>query len=85
MINPNQLRFSCTRCGNCCSDKHTLVNVTYLDILRISKGLKLNIREILEIIGFYVFEGEQPQLIFKKMVLSPIETENGLSFTALKR
>ncbi|MHA1914132.1 MAG: YkgJ family cysteine cluster protein [Promethearchaeota archaeon] len=83
MVNPNQLRFSCTRCGNCCSDKHTLVNITYLDILRIIQGLKLELSELLEIIGFYVFEGEQSHLFFKKMVFSPIKTEKGLAYVGI--
>jgi Fe-S-cluster containining protein len=83
MVNPNQLRFSCTRCGNCCKDKDTLVNLTYLDILRIIKGLKLDLSEILEIVGFYVFEGEQAEPIFQKMVFTPIKTEKGLAFVAI--
>jgi Fe-S-cluster containining protein len=75
MDHPKQLRFNCTRCGNCCTDKNTLVNVTHLDILRLIAGLKLNEAEILEVLGFYVFEKDQ--------MLSPVETEKGLAFPGL--
>ena len=45
-----KLRFACTRCGNCCTDKDTLVNLTFLDILRIKDGLKLDLKEVLDIL-----------------------------------
>jgi Fe-S-cluster containining protein len=83
MVNPNQLRFSCIRCGNCCTDKNTLVNLTYLDILRIVKGLKLELREILEIVGFYVFDEEETNIFFKKLVFTPIRTEKGFAFVGI--
>lgn len=85
MVNPNILRFVCTRCGNCCKDKNTLVNVTYLDILRIIKGLKLNLSESLEIFGFYVFDKPLTSTNLKKMVISPVKTEKGLAFLALMK
>ena len=34
------LRFACIRCGKCCSDKNTIVNLTYFDILRITETYK---------------------------------------------
>jgi Fe-S-cluster containining protein len=84
MINERKpLRFICTRCGNCCTDKNTLVNVTYSDILNIKNGLKLTYKELLEIIGFYIFEKEPDQEILKKMIVPPIETERGLAFVGL--
>ena len=83
MVNPEELRFKCIRCGNCCTDKDTLVNITYLDILRLKRGLKLNIEEILDVIGFYVFDNKLNEGTLEKMVTSPIETERGLAFTAL--
>ncbi|MHA2393290.1 MAG: YkgJ family cysteine cluster protein [Promethearchaeota archaeon] len=83
MDHPNQLRFTCTRCGNCCTDKNTLVNVTHLDILRLYAGLKLNEAEILEVIGFYIFEKDQTNITWQKMVLSPVETEKGFAFPGL--
>jgi Fe-S-cluster containining protein len=79
----NKLRFSCTRCGNCCTDKNTLVNLTYLDILRIKNGLNLNIREILDTIGYYVYERDLSEEDRLRLVFSPIETEKGLAFVAL--
>ena len=80
-----ELRFKCLRCGNCCIDKNTLVNVTYSDILRIKNGLKLNLEEILEILGFYIFDKTPTDEEIKKMVVPPIETERGLAFTGLKK
>jgi Fe-S-cluster containining protein len=83
MLNPKNLKFVCTRCGNCCTDRNTLVNVTHLDILRITKGLKLSLEESLEIFGFYVYAEALNNTILKKMVISPIETEKGLAFIGL--
>lgn len=83
MEQTKELRFICTRCGNCCTDKNTLVNVTYLDVLRIYTGLKLNESEILEVIGFYLHKQNQFNIAVQKMVLSPIETEKGKAFPGL--
>ena len=83
MLNPKELKFVCTRCGNCCTDKNTLVNVTYLDVSRIIKGLKIDLKESLEIFGFYVYNKALNNTILKKMVISPIETEKGLAFIGL--
>ena len=77
------LRFDCTRCGNCCTDKDTLVNLTYLDILRIKKGLKLDLKEVLDILGFYIFDKTITSEDKKRMVLTPVETEKGPAFVAL--
>ena len=83
MESNKDFRFQCTHCGNCCTDKNTIVNVTYHDILRIKNGLKLNIEEILLILGFYVFEKKPTQEELKRMVVPPIETENGPAFVGL--
>lgn len=84
MNNLKELRFKCTRCGNCCSDKNTIVNVTYFDILKIRNGLNLSIEEVLEVFGFYIFENETISQEHK-MVISPIETEKGLAFIGLRK
>ena len=83
MVNLEELRFVCTRCGNCCTDKDTIVNITYLDILRLKTGLNLDLKEMLEIIGFYVFNKKVTEGTLEKMVVSPIESEKGLAFTGL--
>jgi len=80
-----EFRFECTRCGNCCTDKNTLVNITYSDILRIKNGLNLSLEEILEILGFYIFDKTPTEEEIRKMVVPPIETERGLAFTGLKK
>jgi Fe-S-cluster containining protein len=78
-----EFRFICTRCGNCCTDKTTIVNVTYSDILRIKNGLKLSVDELLEILGFYKYQEKIDGNFLKKMIVPPIETERGLAFMAL--
>ncbi len=80
-----EFRFECTKCGFCCTDKKTIVNVTYLDILRIKNGLDLTLNEVIEILGFYVFDKKLAREELKKMVLSPIETEKGLTFIGLMK
>ena len=77
------LRFTCIRCGKCCIDKNTIVNLTYLDILRIKNGLKLNIDEIIDILGFYTFDKPLSSEEKKRMTISPIETEKGSAFIGL--
>ena len=79
------LKFKCVHCGSCCTDKNTLVNVTYNDILRLKDGLNLNIDEILEILGFFVFEVKPSEEEVSRMVIPPIETENGLAFVGLRK
>jgi len=78
-----KLRFECTRCGNCCTDKNTLVNLTYLDILRIKKGLDLDLDEVVDIIGFFIFEKSLTIEDKRRLIITPIETEKGLAFIAL--
>ncbi|MFW9989121.1 MAG: YkgJ family cysteine cluster protein [Candidatus Odinarchaeota archaeon] len=77
------LRFSCIRCGNCCTDKNTIVNLTYLDILRIKKGLGLNLNELLDTLGFYIFDKPLTSENKKRMIITPIESELGLTFVGL--
>ncbi len=85
MPSNKEFRFECIKCGNCCSDKNTFVNITYIDILRIQKALTLSIDELLEIIGFYIFKKELSVEELKKMVVPPIKTERGLAFIGLNR
>ncbi len=85
MVSNKQLKFACTKCGNCCKDKNTLVNVTYSDILKIKYGLHLSLNELLEIIGFYVLNRAISKENQLKMVIVPIETEKGLAFIGLMR
>ncbi|MFX1311493.1 MAG: YkgJ family cysteine cluster protein [Promethearchaeota archaeon] len=83
MENKKELRFECTRCGSCCTDKNTLVNLTYLDILRIKNGLSLNLSEVLEIVGLYIYKIKITTKELNKMVISPLQTEKGPSFIGL--
>ncbi|TFF89155.1 MAG: YkgJ family cysteine cluster protein, partial [Promethearchaeota archaeon] len=83
MNTQDQIKFDCIRCGNCCSDPNTIVNLSYSDLLRIKKGLNLDLDELLEIVGFYIFEGDLNEKLKKKMVSPPIRTERGYSFVGL--
>ncbi|MBD3215285.1 MAG: hypothetical protein GF311_21940 [Candidatus Lokiarchaeota archaeon] len=85
MVSEKDLRFECKRCGRCCSDEKTIVNLTYNDILRIKEALDLNLDEINHILGFYIFDQEPTEEDKKKMVISPIETERGLAFVGLRK
>ncbi|MEJ2248910.1 MAG: YkgJ family cysteine cluster protein [Candidatus Lokiarchaeota archaeon] len=76
-------RFECHRCGECCTDPNTLVNLTYFDIIRIKEGLKLTNNELIRILGFYVYDTEPSEEDKKKMVISPIETEKGFAYMGL--
>ena len=80
-----KLRFECVHCGKCCTDLNTLVNTTYSDILRIKNGLNLTQDEVIEILGFYVFDKKLKTEEIDRMVVPPIETEKGLAFTGLKK
>lgn len=85
-MNSNQeLRFECVRCGRCCTDDKTIVNLTYNDIIRLKKALNLNLDELNHILAFYVFEEEPTEEDKKKMVVSPIETERGLAYVGLRK
>ncbi|MHA1669042.1 MAG: YkgJ family cysteine cluster protein [Promethearchaeota archaeon] len=85
MSNLPNFRFECIRCGTCCTDKNTIVNLTYTDILRLFRGLKLTLDELLEVIGFYIFKKKITESEMTKMVLTPVITERGLSFPGLKK
>ena len=85
MNNTNDLRFECVHCGNCCTDIGTLVNTTYSDIIRIKNGLNLDLDEIIEILGFYIFDKKPTTEEITRMVVPPIETERGLAFVGLKK
>lgn len=77
------LKFTCVRCGKCCTDKNTLVTLTCLDIIRIKNGLDLDLNELLDILGFYTFDKLLTSEDKKRMTLLPIETEKGLAFVGL--
>jgi len=85
MSTTNDLRFECVNCGMCCTDGNTLVNTTYSDILRIKDGLNLTQDEIIEILGFYIFDKKPTTKEIDRMVVPPIETEKGLAFAGLKK
>ncbi|MHA1748883.1 MAG: YkgJ family cysteine cluster protein [Promethearchaeota archaeon] len=85
MSNLSKFKFKCIRCGACCTDGNTIVNLTHTDILRLSKGLKLTLDELLEVIGFYIYEKKITESDISKMVITPIMTERGLSFPGLKK
>ena len=78
-------KFECIRCGKCCSDKNTIVNLTFNDLKRLKSGLKLSSEELLEITSFYLIKKPFSSEIIEKMVVPPINTEKGKSFIALRK
>ncbi|MHA1340084.1 MAG: YkgJ family cysteine cluster protein [Promethearchaeota archaeon] len=87
MNNKKFLRFKCTRCGRCCSDPNTFINITCFDIKRIIKGLRLGGSEILKYIAFYKFDDDSSTAhnLIERLVYSPIKTEKGIAFIGLLR
>ncbi|MFX0025450.1 MAG: YkgJ family cysteine cluster protein [Candidatus Hermodarchaeota archaeon] len=79
----HDFRFECIKCGNCCTDSNTIVNITSKDILRIKNGLSLTLDELIYVLAFYVFETELSEKDREKMVISPIKTQKGLAFVGL--
>ncbi len=79
----HDFRFECIRCGNCCTDSNTIVNISSSDILRIKDGLTLTLNELIYVLAFYVFETELNEKDRKKMVISPIKTQKGFAFVGL--
>jgi len=56
-----------------------------MDILRIQKYLDYDYKQLMEIIGFYVFDKEPTEDQVKQMVVPPILTQRGKAFVALKK
>lgn len=83
MEKSHEFKFECIKCGNCCTDSNTIVNITYSDILRIKKGLTLTFNELIYILAFYVFNTELNEENRKKMVISPVKTQKGFAFVGL--
>ncbi|MHA1728047.1 MAG: YkgJ family cysteine cluster protein [Promethearchaeota archaeon] len=78
------LRFKCQKCGKCCSDAKTFINLTYKDILRLKNGLNSSVEDLLHLIGFYTFNEENIEEYMKDyMVFSPIITEKGNAFIGI--
>ena len=79
------LRFSCLRCGKCCTDKDTFVNLTYLDILTLAQGGKYTLDEMLGLVGFYQYEEPISEDKQKEMVFPPIKTERGFAYLGMMK
>ena len=85
MLSTDTFKFECIRCGHCCTDRNTIVNLSYIDILRIKRGLGLTLEELLEIVGFYIYTDQLNEKTRSKLVMPPLETERGLSFIGLMK
>ncbi|MHA1776938.1 MAG: hypothetical protein DRO88_01940 [Promethearchaeia archaeon] len=77
--------FDCIQCGRCCSDRNTIVNLTYSDILRMEAELNYSLEDFLKVIGFYHFDHTPTDKELEKLVVPPIETEHGLAFVGLRK
>ena len=78
-------RFQCQHCGRCCSEKGTIVNVTFHDVLRMQKRLKYDFKKLLGVLGFYVFPEKPEEKQLEKMIVPPISTERGPAFLGLRK
>ncbi|UYP48360.1 hypothetical protein NEF87_004645 [Candidatus Lokiarchaeum ossiferum] len=85
MKNDKTYHFECIKCGKCCSDKNTIVNLTYTDILRMEYEKKYTLSDFLNFVGFYMFEEDPTEQQLKQMVVPPIQTENGGAFLGLRK
>ena len=83
MYKEDQITFRCIRCGNCCTDPYTIVNLSYSDVLRIKIGLDLDLNELLEVIAFYITSDYLDEKTKMKLVSPPIKTERGYSYIGL--
>lgn len=80
----NPVNFRCTKCGACCSDPRLFITVTVQDIHRwFLFGEEL--KTILNVIGFYVFNQEEKEMLQEKLLTIPLETEKGPAFIGMLR
>lgn len=79
------MRFKCTKCGKCCRDPNTFVNLTFLDVKLLSMGLKAGVQDILDIVGFYTYDDRDYERLIEQLVFKPIQTERGKAFLGLLR
>ncbi|MHA1732738.1 MAG: YkgJ family cysteine cluster protein [Promethearchaeota archaeon] len=80
-----QFRFKCVRCGRCCTDKNTIVTLSYHDVLRIARFFDFTIDECKEVVGFYLLKGDITDERIRKMVLPPAMLEEGLAVIGLMK
>ncbi len=80
----NPINFRCTKCGACCSDPRLFITVTVQDIHRwFLFGEEL--KTVLNVIGFYVFNQKEIELLQEKLLTIPLETEKGPAFIGMLR
>ncbi len=85
MKSSKSFHFKCIQCGKCCSDKNTIVNLTYNDVLRMQWEKNYSLEDFLKYIGFYVFDNIPNENQLTQMVIPPIQTQNGPAFVGLKK
>jgi Fe-S-cluster containining protein len=79
-----ELRFECTKCGDCCRQKDMIVTLTASDILKLAIGLGFTSNELLHALDFYVMEkGKSIPDGFRD--IPRIKTERGMAYVALKK
>ncbi|UCH05964.1 MAG: YkgJ family cysteine cluster protein [Candidatus Thorarchaeota archaeon] len=78
------VRFECTKCGACCSQKDILITLTAKDIARMSSSLGLSVDETLRALDFYVVSPGQEIPVGLKEIPT-INTERGPAWVALKK
>ena len=79
-----ELRFECTKCGECCRQRDMVVTLTASDILKLAIGLGFTGNELLHALDFYVIEkGKSIPDGFRN--IPRIKTERGMAYVALKK
>ena len=77
------IQFECTKCGACCREDSLLVTVTGRDIVRISRGLQLNLDEVIKAFDFYLVSTEDTPEGLRD--IPAVNTEQGRAYVALKK
>ncbi|MHA1684178.1 MAG: YkgJ family cysteine cluster protein, partial [Promethearchaeota archaeon] len=79
-------KFSCTKCGLCCSYPGLIVNLTPRDLRMIKKALKIGTKDLLKVIGFYQVDSideEALKQVEARMVLPSLKTSRGRAYVGL--
>ncbi|MGQ4872023.1 MAG: YkgJ family cysteine cluster protein [Candidatus Thorarchaeota archaeon] len=78
------IRFQCTKCGTCCSEKSLIVTLTGHDIVRLARGLRLTAAQLLRALDFYLLSDDEspPEGLTR---FPAVRTDRGMVYIALKK
>ncbi|WP_455140536.1 YkgJ family cysteine cluster protein [Candidatus Hodarchaeum mangrovi] len=78
-------RFKCQQSGHCCTSSKILVTLTYLDIFNLFVYLDSDFEQLLRKITFYKVKQNYNSNFIKQLVLSPVNTSDGIILPGLKK